>query len=70
MDYIPGNLLPMFIVQFSEEIGWVCVRACVNIDSTFFDQVTEDFETCYARAVRDYKRDLRLRGVQIGMRIL
>ena len=30
----------------------------------FQDQVTEDFETCYARAMREYERDLRLRQVQ------
>ena len=27
------------------------------------DQVTEDFETAYARAMREYERDLRLRQV-------
>ena len=32
--------------------------------------MTEDFETAYARAMRDYERDLRLRQVQIGMRII
>ena len=31
--------------------------------------MTEDFETCYARAMREYERDLRLRQVQIGMRM-
>ena len=29
------------------------------------DQVTEDFETAYARAMREYERDLRLRQVQL-----
>ena len=32
-------------------------------------QVTEDFEVAYARAVRDYKRNLRLRWIQIALRI-
>ena len=32
-------------------------------------QVTEDFEVVYARAVRDYKRNLRLRRIQIVLRI-
>ena len=32
-------------------------------------QVTEDFEVAYARALRDYKRNLRLRWIQIVLRI-
>ena len=32
-------------------------------------QVTEDFEVAYARAVRHYKRNLRLRRIQIALRI-
>ena len=32
-------------------------------------QVTEDFEIAYARAVRHYKRNLRLRWIQIVLRI-
>ena len=32
-------------------------------------QVTDDFEVAYARAVRDYKRNLRLRRIQIVLRI-
>ena len=32
-------------------------------------QVTEDFEVAYARAVRHYKRNLRLRWIQIVLRI-
>ena len=36
----------------------------------FMLKVTEDFEVCYARAMRDYERDLRLRRIQIGLRLL
>merc|ERR1711971_1034259 len=32
-------------------------------------EVTEDFETAYARAVAEYERDLRLRRIQIGLRL-
>ena len=32
-------------------------------------QVTEDFEVAYDRAIRDYKRSLRLRRIQILLRI-
>ena len=32
-------------------------------------QVTEDFEICYARALRDYQRHLRLRRIQIVLRL-
>ena len=31
--------------------------------------MTEDFETAYARAVAEYERDLRLRRIQIGLRL-
>ena len=32
-------------------------------------QVTENFEICYARALRDYQRHLRLRRIQIVLRL-
>ena len=32
-------------------------------------QVNEDFEICYARALRDYQRHLRLRRIQIVLRL-
>ena len=37
--------------------------------STLNIQVTEDFEICYARALRDYQRHLRLRRIQIVLRL-
>jgi len=41
------------------------MNKCLSVKSKMFpDQVTEDFETAYARAVREYKRDLRLRQVE------
>ena len=47
------------------EVPKIGMNWCHLVKSkTFHDEVTEDFETCYARAMREYERDLRLRQVQ------
>ena len=62
-------------------ISWVVSHRSLRYGSNIFEktildatsplniQVTEDFETCYARAVRDYQRHLRLRRIQIVLRL-
>ena len=46
----------------------VCTRFQLYLQAPTL-QVTEDFEVAYARAVRHYKRNLRLRRIQIVLRI-
>ena len=46
----------------------VCTRFQLYLQAPTL-QVTEDFEVAYARAVRHYKRNLRLRWIQIVLRI-
>ena len=46
----------------------VCTRFQLYLQASTH-QVTEDFEVAYARAVRHYKRNLRLRWIQIVLRI-
>ena len=46
----------------------VCTRFQLYLQAPTL-QVTEDFEVAYARAVRHYKRNLRLRRIQIALRI-
>ena len=51
------------------EVPQIGMNWCHSVKSKMFhNQVTEDFETCYARAMREYERDLRLRQVQYDNR--